>query len=205
VRLDRGQAWFQVARHPERPFVVTAGTGTITALGTAFVVERDSGRVVVTVTDGAVQWAPRSATAGNGPSESSSVALASSVQLAVARVARGEQISYEDGGPASRVEKADTEAATAWSEGRLEFDHEPLRRVVAVVNRYSSRPIALDPADNDYVFTGLVLQGQIDDWICGLQDIFPVQVLQQGQQLLVRPRGSAAPEGTSPSPCDTAR
>ena len=181
VRLDRGEAWFKVAHAPSRPFVVSAGPRTITAIGTAFVVERDTDRVVVTVTDGAVQVA--------STTEFSTVHGAfTRVHPQVARVSRGEKMSYADGGFATPVEHQDPASATGWSEGRFEFDHVPLWRVAEVVNRYSHRAIALDPALGEQIFTGLVLQEQIDNWICGLEDIFPVQIVEEGERVLVRPR-----------------
>lgn len=200
VRLDRGEAWFKIAHAPSRPFVVTAGPRTITAVGTAFVVERDTDRVVVTVTEGAVQVASGAAT---GLSSSAVRAILSRVHPEVARLARGEKVSYEDSGSASPVEHADAASATAWSEGRLEFDHIPLSRVTEVVNRYSRRTITLDPAIGEQIFTGLVLQEQIDNWICGLEDIFPVQIVNEGERVLVRPRMS----GTVPlaSRCNPSR
>src|SRR5690606_34195438 len=41
VYLDKGQAFFEVAKDPRRPFVVTAAGRTVTALGTAFDVRVD--------------------------------------------------------------------------------------------------------------------------------------------------------------------
>src|SRR6185312_11086218 len=58
VGLLKGEAWFQVAHRSHWPFVVAAGDGTITDLGTAFLVQRDSDRVVVTVTQGTVEITP---------------------------------------------------------------------------------------------------------------------------------------------------
>jgi transmembrane sensor len=196
VRLDHGEAWFKVAHNPARPFVVTAGARTITAVGTAFVVQRDSDRVVVTVTDGSVVVAPRSS-ADEHPFAMRAVLTI--LHVAGARVARGEQMSYEDAGSASAVEHADPQAATAWSEGRLEFDHESLRYVVQVVNRYSHRTITLDQASGDQLYTGLVLQDQIDEWIHGLERIFPVELIEQGDHVCVRSRDQAPVQG--PSPC----
>jgi ferric-dicitrate binding protein FerR (iron transport regulator) len=126
-------------------------------------------------------------------------AVLTMMHVAAARVARGEQMSYEDAGSASAVEHADPQAATAWSEGRLEFDHEPLRYVVQVVNRYSHRIITLDEASGDQLYTGLVLQDQIDDWIHGLERIFPVELIEHGDHVCVRSRDQALVQG--PSPC----
>ena len=55
IQLSYGEAWFRDKDISNWPFVVTAGRGTITAIGTAFVVNRDSDRVVVMVTAGTVE------------------------------------------------------------------------------------------------------------------------------------------------------
>lgn len=55
IVLEKGQARFDVAKNPDRPFVVEAGNGTITAIGTAFVVsKRGNSEVLVTLIEGKV-------------------------------------------------------------------------------------------------------------------------------------------------------
>lgn len=55
VRLESGEAFFEVAKRPEWPFVVTAGDREVTALGTSFLVRRDSARIAVTLLEGKVR------------------------------------------------------------------------------------------------------------------------------------------------------
>jgi len=59
MRLDAGEARFDVTPNPERRFVVHAGEITVRVLGTSFVVERDGARVRVAVERGRVEveWA----------------------------------------------------------------------------------------------------------------------------------------------------
>jgi transmembrane sensor len=55
VRLESGEALFEVAKDPSRPFVVEGGNVRIRAIGTAFLVNRrPDGAVEVTVTKGIV-------------------------------------------------------------------------------------------------------------------------------------------------------
>jgi len=54
VRLKRGEAFFEVAKDMERPFIVSAGAREVTALGTAFVVRYEEGRTAVTLVEGKV-------------------------------------------------------------------------------------------------------------------------------------------------------
>ena len=54
VELERGEALFEVAKVPARPFVVIAGGRRVTAVGTSFVVRRDNEEVAVTLLEGKV-------------------------------------------------------------------------------------------------------------------------------------------------------
>lgn len=54
IELGRGEALFDVARDPSRPFVVHTGRGTATALGTSFNVHREGDGATVTVVHGQV-------------------------------------------------------------------------------------------------------------------------------------------------------
>lgn len=58
VELERGEALFEVAKHPAWPFIVTAGDRQITALGTAFVVRREEHDLTVTLVEGQVTVTP---------------------------------------------------------------------------------------------------------------------------------------------------
>jgi len=70
VLLKEGEAWFQVAKDPERPFVVAAGPVRVRAVGTAFSVRRgdEAGAGVdVMVTEGVVETWIKAAAVGGQP------------------------------------------------------------------------------------------------------------------------------------------
>jgi transmembrane sensor len=54
VTLVRGEAFFEVAHNPSRPFVVTAGNHDVTAVGTSFLVRYDPDATAVTLVEGQV-------------------------------------------------------------------------------------------------------------------------------------------------------
>ncbi len=177
INLVEGQAWFTVAHDSRWPFVVAAGDGTITAVGTAFLVTRDFDRVVVTVTEGAVEVAARPP-----PPISPSLdqgALARSVLVPI-RVKRGQELALRDNGILSHIRPADTQAATAWIHGHLTFDDQPLRYVIETVDRYSNRRIVVSPSAGGLRFTGVIFDDDIDEWIQSLEVIFPVTIEEQG-------------------------
>jgi transmembrane sensor len=198
VKLIEGQAWFKVAHDSHWPFVVTAGNGTITDVGTAFAVTRDSDRVVVTVTEGAVEVTTRKAmrlplTLRPG--------FGGTPVLAPIRVSRGEEVAFSDKGALSPVKPADTHAAIAWTRGRLIFDNQPLRYVIETVDLYSSRHIAVSPSAGALRFSGIVFDTEIDDWLLGLERIFPVTLDERGAAVCIHLRDSKSVRAQSDPSC----
>ena len=57
LTLVRGQAYFQVAKDKTRPFIVAAGDTSVTAVGTAFDVRLEPGKLSVTLVEGRVRIA----------------------------------------------------------------------------------------------------------------------------------------------------
>jgi transmembrane sensor len=54
--LDRGEAYFEIAHDPTRPFYVHSGDRQIEVLGTKFGVRRDPDKIVTSVVEGKVQF-----------------------------------------------------------------------------------------------------------------------------------------------------
>lgn len=114
VELLAGSAIFQVAPQAGRPFVVAASGGTAEALGTRFVVTRESaGRAWV----GVLEHAVRVRAAGQQR-----------------RLEEGDSVRYDDSGLAPLP--LDLRRATSWQRGLLVFDRVPLAQVVEQLNRY---------------------------------------------------------------------
>ncbi len=190
IVLTRGEALFKVAKDSTRPFIVVAGHGAIRAIGTEFNVRNDESRVVVTVTEGTVEVEPRvEAALARGPDNR----ITPQMKRRVARLERGQEISYDSRGRVGAIDAADPNVATAWRNGVLRYQSEPLRHVIQDVNRYSRRQILIaDPATGDLELTGAVFADKVDDWIRTLDGIFPVEVIEiDDQHVLVRPRPSS--------------
>lgn len=152
LKLARGQAYFEVAKDPHRPFVVTAGDKQVTAVGTAFDVRLDSDQLAVTLVEGRVRIG--GVAAGRG---ASSVEMAAGSQF----VARGAEW---------RVAEVDTAKASSWLKGQIVVDGEPLAEVVAEMNRFSSRKLRIvDPALSSTRVSGVFRTGQVDAFASALQ------------------------------------
>lgn len=128
VELIRGEALFDVAKDPARPFVVAARDLRVRVVGTSFTVRvHEDDRVEVAVREGVVEVhregdaQPLRLTAGD---------------VAVAAPA-GEL--RRSSAPLETLERA-----MAWREGRLDLTGLTLGQAAAEFRRYSGRPIVVD-------------------------------------------------------------
>jgi transmembrane sensor len=165
--LDRGQAYFKVAKDRSHPFVVSAAGRTVTALGTAFDVRVDEGRFYVTLVEGKVKVvtpSPRPAASAKGPA-AVIVAPVQDVELVA-----GNQFAAIDDTRWS-VSRADTAKETTWLTGWLTFQNEPLGEVVEEFARYSDRQIVIaDPALAQRPITGRFKAGDVDAFVRALAE-----------------------------------
>lgn len=139
VELITGEATFDDAHDPRRPFIVEAGADAVRALGTQFDVRREAQGLHVLVTSGKVA-VDRNDFAGRG------VPLLSGPKIACIVVA-GQAAQVSNGEVNVRTEsRQEAERDLAWHDGMLMFDSAPLEEVAAEFNRYNRRQLVIaDP------------------------------------------------------------
>lgn len=135
VWLDKGEAFFEVARRAGLPFVVHAGPRKITVLGTKFSVRRFGDKITVWVREGRV----RVENVEHASAARSAIVSAGGVALSDGAATLVTAVSPE------RVEQA-----LSWREGMLSFDHERLGDIALEFNRYNRTKIVIgDPEAAD--------------------------------------------------------
>jgi len=161
ILLTSGQADFEVAHEPDRAFRVVAGSAEVVDLGTKFDVRLEHDSTVVTVVEGRVAVGPSSQ-----DQSPRFVQLSSDQQI---RVTAGE-------GPATPV-AVDAQRTTAWLHRQIVFDHEPLERVAAEYNRYTSKPIEITtPALRSLLISGVFATDDPEAFIAFLRSLKGVRV-----------------------------
>jgi transmembrane sensor len=127
LSLSHGEALFQVAKDPARPFIVDAGPAVIRATGTRFAVSRREGGVTVTVEEGTV-------VVSDGAGRSGAVSLTAAKQLTVS------------GAWPPAVKQVDAARELAWSNRRLVFEDDTVAAAADEFNRRNRVQIVVDPA-----------------------------------------------------------
>lgn len=164
IVLEKGRARFDVAHDVQRPFTVTAGNETVVAVGTSFDVERIGTKVFVTLLQGHVVI--KSATGA--------AAATGSKPLRPLSLEPGEQLVASVSGK-PLITQASPQMATAWEAGHLIFKDETLAEAVARVNRYTERPITVDPGIASIRVSGVFNAGDVGSFVSAVTSYFPVQ------------------------------
>lgn len=175
VRLERGEAYFDVAHDAARPFVIDAGTRRVTVLGTRFSVRRDSdGKVSVAVVEGRVRVEPAGPAAANSP--------------AAATILTRNDMELAEAGRTLVMHKSAAQIADelGWRDGKLVFDQMTLSQAAAQFNRYNRKQLViLDPAVGQIRIGGRFETGNVDAFARLLQQGFGLAVESHGDRIAV--------------------
>jgi transmembrane sensor len=178
VVLTSGEAEFEVAHAPDRPFRVFAGRAEIVDLGTKFDVRLKDESTLVTVVEG------RIAVGLSPPAESSSVNRGHTLQLV--QVDANEQITVAEGKWPATPLAIDAQRTTAWLHRQIMFEREPLERVAGEFNRYSRIPIEITtPALRSLEISGAFSTDDTRGFIAFLRSLDGVRVEVTPARILV--------------------
>jgi len=150
VRIERGEAAFQVVHDTSRPFRVIAGLAEVVDVGTKFDVYCQSAEsTLVTVLEGRVIVNPTRSGSSLPidplrPGGKGAIALVAGQQV---RLVRGE-VAF---GPSA----VDARHAMAWLEHRIAFERQPLAEVAEEFNRYGGKRIEIEAPE----LRGLAISG----------------------------------------------
>ena len=171
VTLHHGEAYFEIARNPERPFFVKAGSARVAVLGTAFSVKRTSDAVDIIVTKNNVRV--------SGPARRSTI------------VSAGQTIRVTENGLGT-VKQSRDPPALAWRQGRLVFDTVPLVEVLAELERYRhGQIIVTDRSIESLPVTGSFSIARSDAALEAIEKTLPVRLSRYTDLLILVSHDSA--------------
>jgi transmembrane sensor len=176
VRLVRGEARFDVSKHPSWPFLVSAGDQEIRALGTSFIVRHDDiENLSVTLVEGRISVRPI-ARNEEAPSQDPQV------------LAPGQRLIISPQ-HAPAVDRPELTRVTAWERGRVEFEETPLEEAASEMNRYSTTHLTIADAQVAQLRVGGVFRaGDSDEFVKIVTAAFGLRAVRNGgDTVLSRP------------------
>jgi transmembrane sensor len=174
IDLISGQALFHVAKDHTRPFIVSAGSTRVRALGTQFdVYERQAG-TVVTVIEGRV------AVTTDGEISSLTDPSATATSLGA-----GEQLTVT-ANTLRRIPHPNIAATTAWTQRQLVFDSASLAEVAEEFNRYNECQLIIEGSDTfPFHISGVFASTDPDSLVRFLRARPGIRVTQTGSEIRV--------------------
>ncbi len=170
VILVSGQAFFNVAKNPQRPFWVDAGETTVRVVGTQFDVRKGSDRTRVAVLEGIVN-----VTSAHKSNHNTPVVLTA-----------GQQVTRLNAGNFEAVNAISVSELESWRNGRLIYLRASLADVVADANRYFKGSISLGSKNlADLKVTAAVSTNQMDALTDMLTSSLPVVLQRDAQNNIV--------------------
>ena len=188
VTLLKGEAMFEVAKDPARPFRVRLGSVIVEANGTRFNVYRREDATTVTVEEGRVSVTTNEddRTAFDLPAQG--LDGVSEQHVAVLVLKAGEEARAFSDGDLVKIEKPDFEKSTAWRERRLVFRSDSLETVAEEFNRYNRRRIDIQvrPKDSRNI-TGTFDADDPEAFVAFLEKDASLSVIRYEERIVVRP------------------
>ncbi|MFL6605203.1 MAG: FecR family protein [Steroidobacteraceae bacterium] len=182
IELTKGEALFRVTHQSTRPFRVKSGRSLIEDVGTAFDVYKKRHSVLVLVVDGRIKIYRKAPTASHvGPNADRANSATAGGNTLPPEFHRGQQIELpEDSNGSlqvlSNVSNAGLSRLTAWREGRLEYQGEPLAQAVEDFGRYHTERFVLgDKALRKLRVGGSISTDSVDQFLLMLGLEFNIQ------------------------------
>lgn len=168
LELLQGQAHFDVTHDAARPFQVTFGRGTVTAIGTSFDVTAFANSKMVTLLGGRVVV---EGAAGGG---------------ARAYLSPGQRVTLRPDGRLTPPSMVDSESVSSWQRGRIDLADLTLDEALAQVNRYSTTKIVVrEPSLAQSRVSGIFRAGDVDAVTAALCAYFDLKVVRRTPEAII--------------------
>lgn len=170
IALHGGEAYFDVAKDADRPFIVDVAGLQVQAVGTAFNILSAPDDVTVSVTEGIVR-VDTSLDAENN----TSAMLEIGDELEVSLV--DQQFTQREEDPTHML---------FWQNEVLYFRGEQLKDIFYRIDRYTDQSVEFsDAAIGELLFSGSVNRSNIDGWLNSLPLAFPVKIERVENRVIV--------------------
>lgn len=161
VYLRDGEAFFDVQRDLDRPFVIGADNASVRVTGTHFNVWTAPAQTTVTVSEGAVLVSRGDG--GEGRNQGAELTAGMQAEMRNGRLAQ--------------LRRVDPARATAWRNGKLMLDDVSLREAIPLINRYLDVPLQLDGGEvGELRVGGIYDTTELGRLVSALPQILPVKL-----------------------------
>jgi transmembrane sensor len=190
LTLIKGEARFDVAKDKSRPFTVTSGKQSFTALGTIFNVQKEDehdmelmvteGRVLITKATESIELIKQTLLTSNEYTPANA--------LPGILVISGEKAVIEENTatPVEKISLDQVQRDLAWQQGMLIFDGESLSSALEEISRYTSNKFKMaDPQIADLKVSGYFKANDVDGLLASLHSNFNINFVKHSNNTIL--------------------
>jgi transmembrane sensor len=189
IILEHGEAYFDVAADPTRPFTVNIGSRSVSVLGTQFNIRRSPDKFKLVVIEGVVAvHRKEEAVADTVPlltgnkHEILQLELLGQRRIEAGWVAEYDAVDKK----MSAYQPDNINNLSEWRNGFVHFEGEPLYKVINELNRYSEKKILIEDADIINLNVQAILRfDRLNTTLKGLEKIFPIKITYHHDRIVV--------------------
>ncbi|MFT6388428.1 MAG: transmembrane sensor [Cellvibrionaceae bacterium] len=173
IHLLQGEAYFDVAKDPLRPFVVNVDKREVRAVGTAFNIKSNTRYIEVLVKEGIVDFVDLSKSAEQNASPD--------------RLTAGQILEIENGSKElSRLLPEKVEKRLSWQTGRVVFEGDKLKDVISEVSRYTKTQFIFSDEKAESISVGGSFRiGNVAELLDSIKEGFDVNVEERSDGTIV--------------------
>lgn len=178
VILSAGEAFFEVEKDADRPFIVAAGNTLVRVLGTKFDVSLGTDAIDVAVSEGRVEVIRTERDDPRIEEDDIKHVLIAGQKVTAPRRGQVRPVSHIDAGDVA-----------SWRRGELQWADTPIRDIIADLNRYSPNAVILEArGTGDLEYTLAVQADEVDEAVALIAASLDLKVIERanGDRVLRR-------------------
>ncbi|MVZ63868.1 FecR family protein [Sphingobacterium humi] len=165
----QGEAYFEVAKNPQKLFKVNVSDAKIIALGTAFNVKyypQESPTLKAFLLEGSIQIEHKQEQYKLEP---------------------GQLYTHESNSGMNKVQTTELDNQLAWKEGYFIFDHTPLAEILNELARWYNFTYSVDPSYQSKTLSGKIKRNQAFQDIVTILEFSGIDLELKGRHILLKP------------------
>lgn len=192
IDLLSGEAYFEVAKNPNRPFIVSARGIDVKAVGTAFNVKLEEDSLEVIVTHGKVLM-DSSALVATSDLADTLEPVEINPELEAGQRSLLSFVTETVLPQVEKVSEEEVDEELAWKHQVLEFVERPLSEIVAEFNHYNTRQISIEDQElMDVAITATFRSYNLDGFVRLLELMVPVKATVESDESITLVQRSSA-------------
>jgi len=159
-----GEAFFEIAKNPKKPFIVNMSNATVTVVGTSFNINSKENETEIVVATGTVK------VSDTDNSKSKLITVGYSAKVSD-----------------NNIEKYKTSSPNylAWKTGEFVFKETPINQVVKDLNSYYKSQIILNNDEMECLLTATFIKANLEDIVDVLRLTCDMEIIKEGNNYII--------------------